>query len=341
MTEQGPSQPPRMSRRTFLTGLVGLGAAIGFPGCAPQSPDSKPTIPTTTIRDSVPDTTAGTTIPTTEAPTTTIDERVFTSPEQKAQVEKVEENMANFYKLTPKDLREYTRIATFNPYPHGFSTVSQEGSTRVVLAINLGVMPVGFGAEGTGNLQFFGSLDLNGNSFVTCALASIPDSEYTARYPAWQFDQKLGVNIWKPIAEPNVYGTDINNQSLGGNPQQLLGLQAVQYLESTIGQPVAIQAGDFDTDAGMGIVPNRTLISIMKDIHSAARKGGDNLSNTLSQYTDEQLATLGVFKNPGSDNRVILPQSIIDGFPGGYKQAFESLSVAMTNSMYTNAPALI
>ncbi len=330
---------PTFSRRTFLKGLVGVGAVLGIPGCStPQStPDSKPTLPQTTPTTT--ETPSPTTLPSTsiQETTTTVAERVFSSPEQKAQVETLESNMAKFYQLTPDDLKNYEEKATFIPYPDGFTTIGNDGANSTVLAVNLGILPVGFGAEGTGNLQFFGCVDNFGNSYVMSTIASIPDSEYTQRYPNWSFDQKFGINVWNPVGKPNEYRTTTNGQS-GGLKELIRGDEAVQYLNAGVGQPVSIEMSSFDRDAGVGIVPNQTLISIMDEIHRAS---GRKLTDTLSSYPSDQLESVGIFNNPGLQGKVELPQSLINGFPGGFRQAFQSFSVALISSMFSQTPPLI
>lgn len=133
-----PHKPHRFGRRAFLAGLVSVATAAGFVGKnllgrspapdSPPVPTSNPgnlvTTPGTTqpeVSSSVAPTLPETTVtpqptpePTTTAePTTTIAERVFASPEQKAQVEAIEKRILEFYQLTESQLEAYFKQNRF------------------------------------------------------------------------------------------------------------------------------------------------------------------------------------------------------------------------------------
>ena len=332
-----PEQHRKLSRRAFIGGAAAAGLAA-IVGCktgessTPPPSTIKDTIPTTT---SIPDTTTSvsSTTPSTEAPTTTVPERVFTSPEQKAQVEAVEGNMEKFFHVTKQEVVAYHETTNFIPYVSGFSMIKKypapnDNSYRM-LGINLGTIPVQTGNT-MSTLEAVGYVTFQGDRFVQLFIQDINDPDLLKLFPT--IKTNAGADFWRPIEQDgtlNTYGLDSNHQTsaIVVSDKQIVGAEnLINELNNPnqIGAPIIVEYG---TDysglfgrAGYNYEQNPHLAPTTSEIYQSAKTR--SLEEALSKYTSDELAEIGVVVTPSIPSNLFRydnPKQIIGTLPfGGY-----------------------
>lgn len=326
---------PTFNRRVFLKGLIGVGAALGIPGCStPQkAPDSLPSssFPGTDTTPQRPSTTVSPSTLPESSTSTTLPERTFSSPEQKQQVELAERAMEKFYSLTKADVASYKETTSFVPDPSGFSNVESEEATHRYrqLGINLGIVQTQIG-DSMGTVQLLGMIDALGNKVVVAQIFEITDSGLLAKIP--NFNQRQGKIFVGKDPRYGAYYLSLN----GGNPETPYhveeGMDALkQALQSTVGSPIL-------TGTDVGVEIKQQLFGyptepnpMMEESHSALNtfRGIAKIGNA---YNESQLASVGII--PGSSQ---VPQAILDGYPT-IPQSFAHLPLSSQFNFFEGAP---
>ena len=332
-----PEQPRKLSRRAFIGGAAAAGLAA-IVGCktgessTPPPSTIKDTIPTTT---SIPGTTSTTEAPNTTEPATTLPERVFASPEQKAQVEAVEGNMKKFFDLTQADIDLYKNETHFVPDPNGFSTVLVLANPDIfsarVLAVNLGTYSFPAG-DGTSIASVFGCITRDGQSFVATQTAIIRDSTFLKEKP--NYEKNIAANVLNPT-DSGSFGTTSDYEFDSLVERTAHGLDGVTgVLNETVGQPfnfeVTADSVYLQNSTGNPVKPNPFLKQVIEGFFTPT-----TLAETYSANSDEDLSTIGVFKKPG-----LIPQTLLDGFPT-MTALFAGLPLSAHFTLYNNIPKVI
>lgn len=326
MSERSPSQAPVLNRRTFIKGLIGVGAALGIPGCAPQSSEPQPTTLGTTTPSSssteVPTTASLPRQTTTENPTTTENtttttvERVFASPEQKVRVEAVEESMAKFFQLTKQQVVDYHETTNFVPYVSGFSMIKNypapDDNSYRMLGINLGTIPVQTG-DTTAALEAIGYITFQGDRFVQLFIQDVNDPELLKRFPT--IKTNAGANFWGPIDKVgaiSTYGIDSHHQTdAKPDPDKMIvgSENLINALNDPgqIGAPIVVEYGTdnstFFGQAGYDYEQNPNLAPVTGGIYQATKTR--KLDEALSKYTADELALIGVVVTPSIPDNLL------------------------------------
>jgi len=324
---KSPEKPQArgISRRSFLK--VATGVALG--GLGVSACKTGESTPPTTVKDTVPTTivpkTTTTAPSTTEAPTTTQAERTFASPEQQAQVEAVEENMAEFFALTPNDLELYKNQATFTPYPDGYAPITQYSdvpATRV-LAINLGTF-TSMGNDGQATIHMFGVMKEDGTRFVAAETLVVTDPEIAGE----QFSELNGgrqVNVMNPIRDRE-YGTTSASDLSSLLDRRITMSEAISLLNSNPGLPMTI---DVTADPawlnslGAPTQANPELKRIFEEVFELG--SGEHMRVILDKYSPEELAAIGILKSTGQ-----IPQEMLT-----HASAGQLLSKYAWNALFT------
>jgi len=330
-------EPGGMGRRNFIKGVLGLAGAgaLGYgvkevffnKTAATEAP------PVTTIGTVTTTPVVETTVPaTTEAPPTTLLERVFSSPEQQAQVEAVEANTAKYVTLTKDDLKAYEKVATFRPYPSGFGTILEyEGESAFrMLVINLGTYTVPAG-DGVALLHRFQSVKDTGEMFVATSILAVTDSQFAAQFPN---STEPHATVYNPINDTNEYGTTNDFEGEGFFNRGIVGTELINTLNTTVGEPMVIELtadSAYLADSGFPTVANPEMKSVVEEVLSA----GFGLEAVVEKYSPELLKKFGI--SVSADQ---VSQQELLGY-GSVSEAFSSLPTCGLIVLFSNTPPII
>lgn len=318
-------QPPKKShklRNTLLTtsllGGIGGGAYIATKGGNEPSQTSSPTVATVETTQpplTSPDTTTITsTVPTTETPTTIV-ERVFSSPEQQAQVEAVEMNMSKFFALTPENLAKYQETTRFDLDPDGFSTahLSSTDSSAGVVGIDLGTFQIPVG-DGVAFIVATGHMTEDGSQYVLLQYGEITDSTLQT---VWFNYEGVTTNVFKGTVVDGVttypLGTSAETVSRSNGRTAMIADLNASVGEPVyalyIADPVKLSSPDYPVE------PSPILVDAITRITRASEFS--LLGSVLSEYSTDTLKSVGVYKEMS-----LISQNTL----AGYETAAELLS---------------
>lgn len=326
------NKPGLIDRRKFL-GMVGSALAVAVaPGCSPSKDSastSRSTIPELSTTSITTPTTTGETVPQTTETPTTIAERVFTSPEQKAQVEAVEANMKTWFAKTPEDIAKYKETTHFDPDPDGFSTISSDpiGSIYSMLGVNLGVFPIPT-AGGLGFVSVVGGATDDGSVFAFLIDNDITDPIFSNALPGFRqsvsshtvaADRINGVLSYSVDITTDFHAPLVHDSTDRG--------EMIDDLKNSIGQPVVVSyladPVQLNMPAEYQVKPNLKMKEIMAEINQASIRR--DLGKVLKEFSTETLQSVGFYKEMAK-----IPQTILNG----YDTVGELLSTLPLSNLY-------